>query len=372
MHRTQWLALFCLSLLWLNSSRGVAEPVYKAPEVIVDAYGSKRLTRDILTRLYKKELKAITDAGLAMDPKVRKLQSDLIQVVKEKYALAFADWTIAEDPQEILSHDVEKTKDKLYFTLDAVDQEDVRVRMPFSLPGSMTLHEDPGGLISKWMTYQLEGVKLVASWQLLMDMAPCVALTCPFGHQHPALKPYENIFIHGARKYQSELMNISRTDRRGEYRTAALFLLAYAPDKEKVISLCLEKLHDPNDTVRNSALRLLAGVAQRYKQYIIPERPIIEALGFPRLSDRYRSLQILGSLILQRSSVKETLKRTALERLISLLEVEEPEERKLAYELLQTVSNQTYPIKAISQWKEWQVSVSEKKPLSPLRAEKRN
>jgi hypothetical protein len=86
-----------------------------------------------------------------------------------------------------------------------------------------------------------------------------------------------------------------------EQRAAAAWIIGYAPDKQLVIDDLLYATRDPDDGVRNNAMRALGAItvlARRRPELGIrvSPAPFIEFLNSISLSDRNKALAILVSL----------------------------------------------------------------------------
>jgi hypothetical protein len=68
-------------------------------------------------------------------------------------------------------------------------------------------------------------------------------------------------FIELAAKYTDELRNVLRHGANEEQRAMAAYVIGYAPNKSRVVDDLQYALQDPDDTVRNNAMRSLAAFA---------------------------------------------------------------------------------------------------------------
>ena len=68
-------------------------------------------------------------------------------------------------------------------------------------------------------------------------------------------------FVEFAGKYLNELRAVLRNSASDEQRAMAAYVIGYAPKKETVLNDLQYALQDPDDTVRNNAMRALAAIA---------------------------------------------------------------------------------------------------------------
>jgi hypothetical protein len=77
----------------------------------------------------------------------------------------------------------------------------------------------------------------------------------------PKVRSLQEAFVGFATKYTVELRNVLRDGANEEQRAMAAYIIGYAPNKERVVNDLQYALQDPDDTVRNNAMRSLAAFA---------------------------------------------------------------------------------------------------------------
>jgi len=127
-----------------------------------------------------------------------------------------------------------------------------------------------------------------------------------------ACRQWQEKFQDLARQHESKLREVLRDSGDDEHRAMAAYLIGYAPEKRTVIDDLLRAIRDPDDTVRNNAVRSLAAIA-----ILAARRP---DLGL-RISPTW-FIEMLGSLLWQD-------RRAALMTLLTLTETRD--ERLLAH-----------------------------------------
>ncbi len=77
----------------------------------------------------------------------------------------------------------------------------------------------------------------------------------------PAVRSIQEHFIGLATKYTEDLRKVLRNGVNEEQRAMAAYVIGYAPNKARITADLQYALQDPDDTVRNNAMRSLAAIA---------------------------------------------------------------------------------------------------------------
>ncbi len=77
----------------------------------------------------------------------------------------------------------------------------------------------------------------------------------------PQVRNLQGVFVDFATRYPTELRNVLHDGANEEQRAMAAYIIGYAPNKERVVNDLQYALQDPDDTVRNNAMRSLAAFA---------------------------------------------------------------------------------------------------------------
>jgi hypothetical protein len=321
----------------------------------VDVYGSPRINEVNLKETLGPDLQVWLQKGLKGDPAAAEMEKKLAAKLKAKFDFAAADWSIIQyfEPDNMAIH----------VTLDVVDKKDVAKRMPF-LPAPTGEFKDPDGLIKTWDEYEDLALDLVEAGQLEPESDDCVAFHCPFGHKHPQLKKYEKIFVDGVNKNAEALLRIQAQDRDPDARAAATYLLAYLKDGKKVVDAMVGRIHDPDASVRNNALRVLGDIAEFHPDLLIPDKPIIEALSFPRVSDRSKALYVLYLLTLNSAQVRDDVMKGAVPTLLSLMTCKQPDHEEISHAILRKLSGKEFPQTDIRAWTNWYKAVQRERGVA--------
>lgn len=310
----------------------------------LDTYGSSRINELIVKNTLGKELQTWLTKGLEGDAGSVELEEKLALKIKNKFDFAAVDWSIIQyfEPGDLA----------IYITLDVVEKSDVKTRMPFSAEPKETF-ADPSGLITKWKEYENTAMQLVESGQIEPETETCPAFHCPFGHKHEKLKPYQTIFVDGVKKEADKLFQILAKDKRGEWRAAAAYLVAYYKDGKRVVAGLVDRIRDPDALVRNNALRVLGDIAELRKELVIPSHPVLEALNFPRVSDRSKALYLTYLLSLNSQQLRDDILRTSVPTLLQLLAAQQPDHREISHGILRKISGRDFASNDIRSWSSW-------------------
>ncbi len=310
----------------------------------MDTYGSKRINEIVLKDLLGNDLDKWVQMGLSGDPAALDMEMKLTKKIKEKFGFAVVEWSIVEY--------FEGETRPLYITLDVVEAAEVAARMPF-LPQPTGEFKDPDGLIKAWNEYQDIAIELVETGEIEPEADECVAFHCPFGHSAPRLKRFEKPFVDGVKKNAKALIEIQTSDKRGDWRAAATYLLAYLKDGKKVISLMVDRIKDSDVEVRNNALRVLGDIAEFHTELIIPVQPVLEALRFPRVSDRSKALYVAYLTALSSQDARNQILKKWVPELLTILECKQVDHKELSQGILRKISGKEYASNDITSWKSW-------------------
>jgi hypothetical protein len=334
-----------------SSGEGPSPKPYLAS---IGVYGTKKLNEVILKELLGKDLDEWIKKGLAGDSNSLELEQKLIQKIQKKYDFPFAEFSIVQfyEPGDLSVHIV----------LDVVEKNDLEIRSRF-LPEPTETLTDPDSLVQTWVEYENTALDLVEAGQISTDAQKCPALHCPFGHEHAKLKKYAPIFSEGVKKNADKLIEIVSKDKRPEYRAAAVFLIAYLMDGKKVVPPLVERIKDPDMIVRNNTLRVLGDIAETHPEFVIPVKPLIAALNYPKSSDRSKSVYAVYMLASNSSASREEILRDGVPNLLLLLETKVPDQKEFAHNTLKKVSGKEYPISDLNSWKNWYSKLKKDKGL---------
>jgi len=331
------------------------EPLPQPYVAAVDTYGSPRLDEAKLKALLGTELDEWLTRGMKADPSSVQLERKLADKVKRQFDLAAADWDIVQY--------FEPGNFAIYITLSVVEKADAAERMRF-LAEPTRQFADPEGLIKAWNEYEEIALEMVDNGQLEPESEECPAYHCPFGHKNARLKKYEKIFLDGAKKHHAALVEILAKDKRADFRAAAAYLLAYWKEGNRVIAALGERVRDSDPLVRNNVLRVLGDIAEFHPEFIIPVAPVMEALKFPRVSDRSKAAYVVYMMVLNSQQAREQVLRAGVPQLLDFLDSKQPDHKEIAHGILRKLSGKDFASTDVVSWKSWYGKQAKERALS--------
>ena len=318
-------------------------------------FGSSRVNETMLRQALGKELDTWLGKGLKGDETALQMELELAEKAKKKFDFAVADWTVMQffEPTDLAIH----------VTLDVVEKADVSKRMPFkSAPKGE--FKDPDGLLSSWRQYEEIALDLVEAGAITPDTEKCPAVHCPFGHTHKKLKPFEKNFSEGVKKNEKVLVEILNQNAQMDDRASAAYLLAYLNEPNKVSSLLIPAIKDSEPLVRNNVLRVLGDIAERNKDVVLPSKPFLEALEFPRSSDRSKAVFVVLMMSSGSQQVREDVLKSSVPALLAMLKGNQPDQRDFSHNILRKVSGKDFPVTDYLAWNTWYQKLSKERALT--------
>lgn len=320
-----------------------ANPQQNAYIGSIDVYGTDRITEVDLKNFFGKELDSWVDLGMKNDPAAYDLQRSFADRAKKKWDLADAEWSLAQY--------FTQSGMAVHLTLDVVEKKDVSKRMAF-LEEPKETHADPDGLLAQWRKYEEIALDMVGKGELSPDTERCVAFHCPFAHKNAKLRPFEKIFIDGAKKHHKELFAILKGDKDPENRAAAAFVLPYYTNGKEIVAAMVERIPDPDPIVRNNVLRVLGAIAERHRDIPVPLAPVMKAFEYPRVSDRSKALNVAYQLAEHSPVARESLRKSG-PQLLTMLASKQPDHRELAHGILRKISGRDFAPDDDKSWQRW-------------------
>ncbi|WP_438038017.1 HEAT repeat domain-containing protein [Sorangium sp. So ce128] len=244
---------------------------------------------------------------------------------------------------------------KAYVTVDVVERRELKKRLTFG-PQPKGDFEDPAGLLAAWKDYQDTYFRMMyENKEIRPERAACPAFHCLGGYEHDKLRPYGERFVNDVPPNEDKLIRILEADKDPEDRGAAAFLLAHIKDGEKLVSLMLPMLNDPDALVRNNAMRVVAHVAMFHHDVPIPLTPFLKALDGPTTTDRNKAAAVTWGLIDRPEGTKlhAQVIKEAGPTLLKLLKLEQPNNHDFAYLILKKVSGKDFPERDYAAWEKW-------------------
>jgi len=178
---------------------------------------------------------------------------------------------------------------------DFVEKKDAAARMPFR-PAPTGRLGDPAGLVAAWRQYSEMGAELSRKGLLATDRVECPAFYCTWGDATPDLKILQDRFVQEVPSNKQSLLRVFKEDRDPQRRADALNLLAYLRSGPEVSETAELGMTDPDDRVREAAMRMFSDMAVYRKDAPLPAEKIARVLDYPSVDDRTRALAVMLGL----------------------------------------------------------------------------
>ena len=316
-------------------------PKPAAPELAnIDVYGSRQLDREQVIARWGDQLVALMRAK---DGDVTTRHEAIKSAIQKAGDFAYVDLAL-------VSYQNGAEDGKSFLTVDLVDVADRDRRMKFR-PEPTGTFPDPDGLIDLWERYEAKYYELLEKNAIDWNSDKCPFWHClTFGHAE--LVPFRDAFATRVAPHEAALATILREDSRESARSAAAYLLAHLASGERVVELMMPAIDDPSGHVRNSAMRVLAVIAQNHPEVPISLDPILAALHYPATTDRNKAAAIVDGLSHRREH-HAAIKVKAGSILVDMLALRQPNNHDFAYLILKRISGRDFGEHAIAAWRAW-------------------
>jgi hypothetical protein len=321
-----------------------AEDAPEQPAVsAIDLYGTSQITAADVEERFGEPIRVMVRLREVDRDRARELQRRIRRAIAAMGDFAWVDLAVIA---------YFKPDRRVYVTVDVVDADDRETRMPFREAPTGDPLEDPAGLIDAMARYLDTGFAMIREGEIDPGRVDCPAFHCIFGWEHPRLKPYGRRFVTGVPEHRDELAAILDRSPDPEQRAQAAFLLSHLSDGEEVVGLMVPAILDPDETVRNNAMRVLADIAWHHPEIAVPLDPVLQALTFPATTDRNKASAVLAGLA-RRDEYREAIARRAGPVLVEMLRLQQPNNHDFAYMILTAVSGKGYGERDYARWEAW-------------------
>ena len=339
-------ALLLFPLLLALTPPGSAGQDAPAPPLVrsIDVFGTDRIGAEEVRRLHGAELEWIARGMLGEEvPDLGDRYRRVLDGLRSSGDYSWLDVAVVQTFGD--------DGPAVHITVDVVERADSARRMDFAPPPTDSV---AGGeaLIEAWDAYVAAGMALLRAGRLEPPRGDCPVLHCLFGFEHPDLRPFAPrlVGLDGARL--DTLARVLRGDARAERRAAAAYLLAHGDDAGRVVDALVPAVRDPDESVRNNALRVLIALAGREPPMPLPLDPFLTALEYPATTDRNKAAFVLLGLA-RRPEHRERILREAGPTLLRMLELEQPNNHDPAYLILRELSGRALDERDHEGWRRW-------------------
>ena len=335
----RWTSIACCALLLGLTPLAVAQPSLKG----IDLFGTTQITLEQVQKQYGGQIQQFARARISNDTlRTERLKREIESNIHQMGDFAYVKLSL------IRSYDPGRPA---YLTIDVVDAKDRESRMRF-LPAPKGSFPDPEGLLALWDEYMKTGSGLVEKDELDFEKMECPAFHCLFGFDHPKLKKFGPIFASRVPENKARLIQILQEDRNAERRACAAFLLAHIQDGQELVHVLLPSIFDPDESVRNNAMRVLGFISIDHKELRIPIEPVLEALRFPATTDRNKASFILCGMS-DRAEYQKAIIQQGGPVLLQMLNLSQPNNHDHAYIILRTISGKEFGDRDYEAWEKW-------------------
>lgn len=184
------------------------------------------------------------------------------------------------------------SQEGIYVTIDIVKKD----AKPFPFLSEPKGHySDPDGVLAEWDEYLRLSLQLFLNGEIANeDIQRCEGVWhIIFGHSHPKLSPYLDLFQKKVRLHQAALEEIFLDDADANKRASAAFLLAYIEDGQRLADILSKRLYDGDAEVRNNVMRVMGYILKDHPCIELPVEEIAVALSFPTVLDRNKAVCFL-------------------------------------------------------------------------------
>jgi HEAT repeat protein len=171
------------------------------------------------------------------------------------------------------------------------------------------------------------------------------------GFTHPKLKPYLVIFNQGIVKQKEFILDTLKNDPDSGRRGAAAFLLGHLQDPHEIITTLSPYVEDPDPLVRNNVIRVIGETVERAKIYDFNLLPFLNLLASTESVDRNKSLFVIYAVA--KSPAQQQKIMAYKDRLLDLLQLQQPNNHKPAYMILTRISGKKFGEYDLVAWKNW-------------------
>lgn len=335
------LAATALALAALAAPTGAQLPPTRLASI--DVYRTTQLDAEDVERRYAPAIRELVAAISANDQEARgRIQDEIVESLRESGDFAF----VALDITTTFAVD----ENVLNATIELVDSADAAARLSFDLEPTGSV-PDPDGVLASWAEYERTSIELVQKRQIEPTIADCPAHHCIVGFEHPALAPFLERFDRAAREHHDALVRVLREDADPQKRGHAAFVLAHAEDANVLVRDLVPSFDDPSSLVRNNVMRVLLMVAQRDREVAIPFAPLARRIDDPDSGCRNKAASLMAVLA-DRPEYRDDILAIA-PAVLRLLRLEKPNNHDPAYDILRTISGESFGERDYERWQAW-------------------
>ncbi|MFA6029377.1 MAG: HEAT repeat domain-containing protein [Elusimicrobiota bacterium] len=300
----------------------------------VEAYGTNRYDEAALRGLYEARLKKWLAQDALRNKSGRKAAAEAKAALEADFLKEGAFVRV------ILQKVSSSTVGEVTAVFDVVEKADEERRLPFRAEPKGH-GADPEGLLAAWTRYTEAGWELMRSGAIGADRVECPAYYCSWGASNGELKALQDRFVAEVAAQKEALIAVLRGDADSAKRSSALYLLAYLRDPSQVNAAVSLGLTDPDDRVREAAMRVYSDMAVYRRDVALPVEKISEALDYPSVDDRTRALAVMIGLA-DHPLHREFVVKNASTQILRLLRLHNASNHDMALTALRMLTGQDF------------------------------
>ena len=159
-------------------------------------------------------------------------------------------------------------------------------------------------------------------------------------------------FIEEVPRSKEALLRVLREESDPQRRADALSLLAYLRSGPEVAKTAEEGLWDPDDRVREAAMRIFSDIVVYRKGVSVPVAKIAEAMDYPSVDDRTRALAVMLGLA-SHPRYSDFVLQKASAQVLKLLRMKNSSNHDMALTTLRMLSSKDYGGSDFAAWEDW-------------------
>lgn len=231
---------------------------------------------------------------------------------------------------------------------DVVENGAKEARSPFRAAPSGSV-PDPAGLLAVWKRYYDMGWDLARRSVISADRVDCPAFYCTWGAATPELGALQDQLIEKVPKNKDLLLQVMREDADPQKRADALVLLAYLKDGIEVARAAELGLSDPDDHVREAAMRVFSDLIVYKPDVNCPVEKIAQVLDYPSVDDRTRALAVMLGLA-NHPVYRRFLLQSASTQVLKLLRAKNSSNHEMALTALKMLTGDNFDGRDYDAW----------------------
>lgn len=311
----------------------------------VDLYGTTRFTEGELQEKFDAQLKRWLSLQRGKSKGVLK-SAESLRLQIESDVKAMGDFAYAK-----LQRVSAGAEGGSIVVFDVVEKKDAAKRLPFR-PAPTGRVAEPGGLLEDWKKYYDLGWELTRKGAIGADRVECPAFYCTWGAASEELKRLQDRFIAEVPNSRDTLLRVLNDDADPQRRADALVLLAYQKDGMDVARAAETALSDPDDRVREAAMRIFSDLSVYRQDIPISIEKVADVMDYPSVDDRTRALAVMLG-VANHPQYRRFLLQSGSAQVLKLLRLMNPSNHEMAYTVLKMLSGETYGSRDYAAWENW-------------------